>query len=91
MVRPWGKVLIKHGIGTRSIPCLAAGILTLISSLFYKSDKGFLQSFNKLNWTSMALGVAIVGLKLVWGHTEIFTNTICLSARLNYGDFEVKY
>jgi len=46
------------------ITYLTAAILTLIASLFYKTDKGFLQSFNELNWTSMALGVAIVGLEL---------------------------
>jgi drug/metabolite transporter (DMT)-like permease len=46
------------------ITYLTAAILTLITSLFYRSDKGFLQSFNELNWTSVALGVAIVGLEL---------------------------
>lgn len=42
------------------ITYLTAAILTLIASTFYKTDKGFLQSFNELNWTSVALGVAIV-------------------------------
>ena len=46
------------------ITYLTAAILTVIASLFYRSDKGFLQSFNELNWTSVALGVAIVGLEL---------------------------
>ena len=46
------------------ITYLTAAILTVIASLFYRSDKGFFQSFNELNWTSMALGVAIVGLEL---------------------------
>ena len=46
------------------ITYLTAAILTLIASTFYKTDKGFLQSFNELNWTSVALGVAIVGLEL---------------------------
>ena len=46
------------------ITYLTAAILTLIASAFYKTDKGFLQSFNELNWTSVALGVAIVGLEL---------------------------
>lgn len=46
------------------ITYLTAAILTLVTSLFYKSDKGFFQSFSELNWTSMALGVAIVGLEL---------------------------
>lgn len=43
---------------------LTAAVLTLIASPFYKTDKGFLQSFSELNWTSLALGVAIVGLEL---------------------------
>ncbi|MHB8076350.1 hypothetical protein E4K67_11645 [Desulfosporosinus fructosivorans] len=46
------------------ITYLTAALLTLIASLFYKSDKGFINSFNELNWTSVALGGAIVGLEL---------------------------
>ena len=46
------------------ITYLTAVILTFMLSLFYKTGKGFLQSFNELNWTSVALGVAIVGLEL---------------------------
>lgn len=42
---------------------LTAAILTVLASLFYKTDKGFFQSFNELNWTSIALGGAIVGLE----------------------------
>jgi drug/metabolite transporter (DMT)-like permease len=42
---------------------LTAVILTLIAAQFYKSDKGFMQSFSELNWTSIALGVSIVGLE----------------------------
>lgn len=54
-VNPFSALLITY---------ITAAILTLIASQFYKSDKGFLQSFNGLNWTSVALGVAIVGLEL---------------------------
>ena len=54
-VNPFSALLITY---------LTAAILTLIASVFYKSEKGFLQSFNELNWTSVALGVAIVGLEL---------------------------
>ena len=54
-VNPFSALLITY---------LTAAILTLIASVFYKSEKGFLQSFNELNWTSVALGVAIVGLGL---------------------------
>jgi len=43
---------------------LTAAILTLIAAQFYKSDKGFIQSFSKLNWTSITLAVSIVGLEL---------------------------
>ncbi len=46
------------------ITYLTAAILTLIVSFFYRSDKGFFQSFNELNWTSVVLGGAIVGLEL---------------------------
>jgi len=42
---------------------LTAAILTLIAAQFYKSDKGFIQSFSELNWTSIALGFSIVGLE----------------------------
>ena len=40
-----------------------AAIITVIAALFYKGDKGFIQSFSELNWTSVALGVAVVGLE----------------------------
>ncbi|MCB8816911.1 MULTISPECIES: EamA family transporter [Desulfosporosinus] len=43
---------------------LTAAVLTLIAFPFYKTDKGFFQSFHELNWTSFALGVAIIGLEL---------------------------
>lgn len=46
------------------ITYLTAAILTLVAFPFYKTDKGFFQSFNELNWTSFALGGAIVGLEL---------------------------
>ena len=46
------------------ITYLTAAILSLIGSLFYKTNKGFLQSFNELNWTSLVLGITIVGLEL---------------------------
>ena len=43
---------------------LTAALLTLVASFFYKSDKGFFGSFSELNWTSVVLGGAIVGLEL---------------------------
>ena len=46
------------------ITYLTATVLTIIAFQFYKTDKGFFQSLKDLNWTSVALGVAIVGLEL---------------------------
>ena len=43
---------------------VTAAVLTVIAAQFYKSDKGFTQSFSQLNWTSIVLGVSIVGLEL---------------------------
>lgn len=43
---------------------LTAALLTLIAFPFYKTDKSFFQSFSDLNWTSYALGAAIIGLEL---------------------------
>jgi len=54
-VNPFSALLVTY---------LVAAVFTFIVSLFYKSDKGFLQSFSDLNWTSVALGGAIVGLEL---------------------------
>lgn len=45
---------------------LTAAIVVLVAFPFFKTDKGFFQSFTQLNWTSFALGVAIVGLELGW-------------------------
>ncbi|HHT64442.1 MAG: EamA family transporter [Bacillota bacterium] len=45
------------------ITYLVAIILTGIALLVYKTDKTILQSFKELNWTSIVLGVAIVGLE----------------------------
>lgn len=42
---------------------LAAAVLTIVASFFYKTDKGFIESFKDLNWTSVVLGIAIVGLE----------------------------
>lgn len=42
---------------------LVAGILTVAAFYLSKPDKTFMQSFKGLNWTSPALGMAIVGLE----------------------------
>lgn len=51
---PFSSLLITY---------LTAIILTIIAFQFYKTDKGIFQSFKELNWTSLALGVSIVGLE----------------------------
>lgn len=42
---------------------LTAILLTVIALFFYKGDKGIIQSFSELNWTSVVLGFAILGLE----------------------------
>lgn len=42
---------------------ITAAILSIIAFQFTKDNKGFFQSFKDINWTSIALGVAIVGLE----------------------------
>ncbi len=42
---------------------LVAILLTIVIFIFNKTDKSFFQSFKDLNWTSIALGVSIVGLE----------------------------
>jgi len=46
------------------ITYLTAAVLTIIAYQFFKTEKGFFQTFKEINWTSIALGVAIVGLEL---------------------------
>ncbi|ABO50737.1 protein of unknown function DUF6, transmembrane [Desulforamulus reducens MI-1] len=46
------------------ITYLTAALLTCFAYFFNKSEKGFVQSFADLNWTSFALGISIVGLEL---------------------------
>jgi drug/metabolite transporter (DMT)-like permease len=38
-------------------------ILTAAALPFFNSDKGFFESFRDLNWTSIGLGISIVGLE----------------------------
>lgn len=42
---------------------VTAAILSVIAFWFTKSDKSFFGSFKDINWTSFALGAAIVGLE----------------------------
>ena len=43
---------------------LSAFILTLIGFFIFKDEKGFLQSFKDVNWSSIALGASVVGLEM---------------------------
>jgi len=43
---------------------VTAAVLTLAASYFYKTEEDFFQSFKELNWTSIVLAIAIVGLEL---------------------------
>lgn len=45
------------------ITYVTAALLSVIAFHFYKTDKNFWQSFKDLNWTSITLGFAIVGLE----------------------------
>jgi EamA-like transporter family. len=45
------------------ITYLTGVIVAAIAFKFYKSDKGFFESFDDLNWASILLGFAIVGLE----------------------------
>lgn len=45
------------------ITYLTGAIIAAIAFKFYKIDKGFFQSFEDLNWTSIVLGFCIVGLE----------------------------
>ncbi len=45
------------------ITYITAAIVTIILFLFNKNQQGFMQSLTNLNWTSWALGIAIVGLE----------------------------
>lgn len=48
---------------TLLITYLTAAVITLIMYFFNRTGKGLLASLKELNWTSVALGVAIVGLE----------------------------
>lgn len=53
-VNPFSSLLITY---------VVAAFLTIIAFNFYDTDRGFLQSLKELNWTSIALGISIVGLE----------------------------
>ncbi len=54
-VNPFAALLVTY---------LTAAILTAVVFLFHKTDKGIIDSVKELNWTSITLGIAIVGLEL---------------------------
>jgi uncharacterized membrane protein len=45
------------------ITYLTAAVFSIALSPLFKSGKGFFQAFKELNWTSIALGISIVGLE----------------------------
>jgi drug/metabolite transporter (DMT)-like permease len=45
------------------ITYITGAIITVIAFKFYKTDKGFFQSFEDLNWANIVLGFCIVGLE----------------------------
>lgn len=53
-VNPFSSLIITY---------LTAALVSVIAFNFYKADKGFFQSFKDLNWTSIAPGIAIVGIE----------------------------
>jgi uncharacterized membrane protein len=53
-VNPMSSLLVTY---------LTASVITLIAFLFYYTDKNIVQSLKDLNWTSVALGISIVGLE----------------------------
>lgn len=48
---------------TLIVTYLTAAIITIILYLFNRSEKGLFASLKELNWTSIVLGIAIVGLE----------------------------
>ena len=53
-VNPFSSLMITY---------VTAALLTGLALCFYKTDQGLLRSFAAVNWTSVALGVSIVGLE----------------------------
>ena len=45
------------------ITYITGAIITVIAFKFYKTDRGFFQSFEDINWASIVLGFCIVGLE----------------------------
>jgi len=52
---PFGALLVTY---------ITASIITVIFMLFYKSEQGVSGVFRHINWTSIVLGFAIVGLEM---------------------------
>lgn len=53
-VNPMSSLLVTY---------LTASLITLMTFLFYYTDENLVQSIKELNWTSIGLGVTIVGLE----------------------------
>lgn len=53
-INPFSSLLVTY---------LTASIITVITFLLFYTDKNLGQSFKDLNWTSVVLGISIVGLE----------------------------
>ena len=53
-VNPMSSLLVTY---------LTSSLITLMTFLFYYTDENLVQSIKELNWTSIGLGVTIVGLE----------------------------
>ncbi|MCE5285977.1 MAG: EamA family transporter [Pelosinus sp.] len=53
-VNPMSSLLVTY---------LTASIITLITFLLFYTDENLVQSIKRLNWTSIVLGITIVGLE----------------------------
>ena len=52
---PFGALLVTY---------ITAAVITVICMFFYKTDTEITSAFRHINWTSIVLGFAIVGLEL---------------------------
>lgn len=49
---------------------ITAALFTLLLMPTYKNDRSFLESFKDLNWTSIVLGICVVGLE--YGYIMVY-------------------
>jgi uncharacterized membrane protein len=54
-VNPFAALLVTYATATA---------ITAVTLFFYKPENGLIESIKQLNWTSIVLGISIVGLEL---------------------------